>query len=198
MTIDMNLKNPDDAFFEDIEEIMEDQMIQMFVPHPGTSDEIGRIQELAAQYQSLFYTLPLSFMDLSDAGCVGFRITPTDTFGEGNYGKTLFIDEADLATIPHAQLATLESGIILNATHTHETLPALHVSLGADAISAFDTEALSALPMDRIVLQSAYPDNDFDALHDTVKSISDAMFRPEQSIIARATKSSLTLLGFRP
>lgn len=29
-----------------------------------------------------------------------------------------------------------------------------------------------------------------------VKVISDAMFRPEQSLIARATKSSLELFGF--
>jgi hypothetical protein len=51
--------------------------------------------------------------------------------------------------------------------------------------------------MDRIVLQSGYPEHGFETIFGAVKVISDAMFRPEQSIVARATKSSLELLGFR-
>ncbi len=197
MTIDLNLKNPDEAFFEAIEEIMEDQMIQMFVTHPDTPDDIERIQALAGQYQPLFYTLPIAFAEKSDTNCVGWRISTADALGDQQDEKTLFIDEGDLDATLLEKLSTLKRGIILNATHTHANLPALHVSLGAGAIDGFDTEALSALPMDRIVLQSSYPDTDFDALHDTVKTISNAMFRPEQSIIARATKSALSLLGFR-
>ncbi|MGE4473274.1 MAG: hypothetical protein AB7D20_10790, partial [Sulfuricurvum sp.] len=85
----------------------------------------------------------------------------------------------------------------LNATSANNALENFYVSLGAGTIGSFDTETLSALSMDRIVLQSNYPDHGFDEIFSTVKVISDAMFRPEQSIIARATKSSLELFGFR-
>ena len=51
--------------------------------------------------------------------------------------------------------------------------------------------------MDRIVLQSGYPDYGFEQIFDTAKRISDVMFRPEQSIIANATRNALSLLGFK-
>ena len=44
MTIDVNLCNADEAFLADIEEIMEDTMVQMFILHPKTISEIEEAQ----------------------------------------------------------------------------------------------------------------------------------------------------------
>jgi hypothetical protein len=50
--------------------------------------------------------------------------------------------------------------------------------------------------MEKLVMQSGYPEYGFEEIFETSKAISDVMFRPDPSILAAATKSALTLLGF--
>jgi len=199
MTIDVNLSRTDEAFFEDLDEIMEETMVQMFIMHPADADEIEEAKTLARTYQQLFYSLPVEFSEQADENCVAYSVRDTDGLHFRQFPqKPLFIDESVLnSEIREALKKKPFRGIILNATQPHDDLPGLHLSLGQNTIDRFDTPALNKLPMGRIVLQSHYPLHSFESLSDTVKCISNAMFRPEQSIIAQATKSSLELFGFR-
>jgi len=197
MTIDVNLRRFDEEFFENLDEIMEDTMVQMFITHPANHAELERAKSICAEYGAIFYSAPLSLHTEADENCVAFSVsTAEDRALLPHSGKPIFIDESDLDESMTGDLAGCR-GVILNATREYPSLGGFYLAIGAENVGAFGTEALAALSMDRIVLQSGYPDHGFEEIFSAVKVISDAMFRPEQSIIARATKSSLELMGFR-
>lgn len=197
MTIDVNLRRFDEDFFENLDEIMEDTMVQMFIIHPADSAELERAKEICAEYGAIFYSAPLSLHSEADENCVAFSVRTSEDRALLPYsGKPIFIDESDLDEPMMRNLAGCR-GVILNATHEYPSPDGFYLAIGAENVGAFGTEALAALSMDKIVLQSGYPDHGFEEIFGAVKVISDAMFRPEQSIIARATKHSLELMGFR-
>lgn len=72
-----------------------------------------------------------------------------------------------------------------------------YVAIGPGNVKTFDADKLAKLPMQKLVLQSSYPDFGFGEIFETSKAISDLMLRPDQSIIAEATKNSLILFGFK-
>jgi len=197
MTIDVNLCDADEAFFENLDDIMEDSMVQMFVLHPKTLSNIHETKEIAEEYGSIFYSLPLHLSKEADGNCVAFSISCEEDIALlPTSAKPIVVDESFLSESVVESLGACR-GIILNVTREHENLSNFYLAMGIGNVGAFDSECLSKMSMDRIVLQSSYPEHEFDEMMDCVKVISNAMFRPEQSIIARATKSSLELFGFR-
>lgn len=198
MTIDINVNRLDETFFDDIEDIMEDTMVQMFILHPKDKASLETAQTQAAENSAVFYSVPLELLNEADDNCIGINLNGASARDSNAVaGKTIFIDEKDLNdTTVRALSDKAIKGVILNATGPHPELEHLYLSIGPDTVKEFDNDALNTLPMDRILLQSGYPDNGFEAIYTTVKTISDAMFRPEQSLVARATKHSLQLLGF--
>jgi hypothetical protein len=199
MTIDVNVKQLDNEFLEDIDEIIEDTMVQIFIVHPSTLEEIELVKDEAMQHNSIFYTVPYRLKESASQKCVGYKIDDNDLIDVAQFkDKVVFIDEADLTHEMTKKLKDpFQKGIILNPTSDHQELKHFLLSFGVDTLDHFDSEKLSEISMDRLVLQSGYPDNDFETLHETAKMISDVMFRPEHSIIARATKSALELFGLR-
>ena len=197
MTIDVNLYRADEDFFENLDDIMEDSMVQMFILHPQTLSDIQETKVIAEEYGSIFYSLPLHLRNEADGNCVAFSIScEEDCTLLSTCEKPIMVDESYLSASVVASLGSCR-GIVLNATGEHESLSNFYLAMGVGNVGAFDSECLSKMSMDRIVLQSTYPEHEFDEMMDCVKVISNAMFRPEQSIIARATKSSLELFGFR-
>jgi hypothetical protein len=198
MTIDVNLLRFDEDFFENLDEIIEDTMIQIFITHPKESDEITKTKEIAAKYESIFYSVPLSLHAQADVNCVAFSVQGDEDLALlPNLEKPIFIDESYLdESIIISRLSGCR-GVLLNATREYPQLSGFYFAMGVKNVSSFSSEALGAMSMDQIVLQSCYPDYPFEEVTDAVKVISDTMFRPDQSIIARATKSSLELFGFR-
>jgi len=199
MTIDVNVKQLDNRFLEDIDEIIEDTMVQIFIVHPSTQEEIESVKHEAMQHNSIFYTVPYRLRDTASQKCIGYKLDGNDHLDiEQLNNKVIFIDEADLTPELRTKFQDPSvKGIILNPTSEHEELEHFLLSFGTNTFDHFDTQILANLSMDRLVLQSAYPDNSFETLHVTAKKISDIMFRPEHSIIARSTKSSLELFGLR-
>ncbi len=199
MTIDVNVKQLDHTFLDDIDEIMEDTMVQIFIVHPTTQEEIESVKNEAQQHNSIFYTVPYTLRDTASQKCIGYTLDANDAIEvELLKDKVLFIDETDLTPELRTKMQDPSiKGIILNPTSDHQELEHFLLSFGTHTLDHFDAELLSGLSMDRLVLQSGYPDNDFETLDETAKKISDIMFRPEHSIIARATKSSLELFGLR-
>ena len=199
MTIDVNVKQLDSEFLEDIEEIIEDTMVQIFVVHPSTPEEVESVQSEAMQHNSIFYTVPYKLKQSDLQKCIGYNVVADDQIDTSELkDKVVFIEESDLTP---KMITTLKDpsikGIILSPTSEHQELEHFKLSFGVDTLDHFDTQKLGKLSMDRLVLQSSYPDNGFETLHETAKKISDVMFRPEHSIIARATKSALELFGLR-
>ncbi|MEA1919681.1 MAG: hypothetical protein U9N52_07570 [Campylobacterota bacterium] len=196
MTVDVNVTKIDEAMLEDIDEIMEDTMIQMFITHPKTAEAIEEIQEIAEEYTSIFYSVPVALAEMADANCVAYSLTCKEEFTKCD--KPLFVDEADLNEALISTLTIKEcQGIIINATKPHDELSNFFISIGPDTIESFDATLLNKVSMNQLVLQSHYPNHGFETIFETVKKISDAMYRPDQSIIAEATKNTLVLLGFK-
>jgi len=199
MTIDVNVKQLDNTFLDDIDEIMEETMVQIFIVHPATQEEIETVKNEAMQHNSIFYTVPYILRDYASDKCIGYTLDADDLIDiEMLKEKVVFVEESDLTEELRTKMQDPSmKGIILNPTSEHQELEHFLLSFGTDTLDHFDAELLSGLSMDRLVLQSGYPDNDFETLYETAKKISDVMFRPEHSIIARATKSSLERFGLR-
>jgi len=199
MTIDVNVKATNDDFLDEIDEIIEDTMVQMFFLQPEDAEAMEKAKAEAEAYSALFYAAPLALRASADANCVGYRVRTAEALQElPPLDKPLFIDEADLDDgLQSLLIARGDKGVILNATRAHDALEHFFVAIGPSNVGLFDPETLAALSMDRIVLQSGFPDHGFDEIFPAVKRVSDAMFRPEQSIIARATKHTLALAGFK-
>ena len=199
MTIDVNVKATTDDFLDDIDEIIEETMIQMFFLQPEDEAALEKAKEDAGEYSALFYAAPLALGLQNDANCIGYRVRSAEELNDAPaINKPLFVDEADLNDALQALLRERNAqGVILNATHAHDALENFYVAIGPSNVEAFDHDVLAAISMDKIMLQSGFPDNDFEEIMPAVKTISNAMFRPEQSIIARATKHALALTGFK-
>jgi hypothetical protein len=199
MTIDVNVQSTDDAFLDEIDEIIEDTMVQMFFLQPRDAQALESAKEDAGEYSALFYAAPLALKAQTDANCIGYRVTEhTQLQSLPPLDKPLFVDEADLDDALQSLLIERgDQGVILGATHPHDALERFFIAIGPSNVDAFDPDALAQLSMERIVVQSAYPEHGFDEINGAVKTVSNAMFRPEESIIARATKQTLTLTGFK-
>lgn len=199
MTIDVNLQQLNEEFLEDIDEIMEDTMVQLFVVHPMNQEEITAVQQSAALYNSIYYTVPYKLRDFASEKCLGFTLQCDDTIDSVSLQKKVFfIEEKELTTQLQIQLQNNSTeGIILHPTHEHPELENFFLCFTPTTLEYFDNESIATLSMDKLVLGSDYPAYGFETLYDTAKKISDIMFRPEQSIIARATKSTLELFKLR-
>lgn len=198
MTIDVFMKNIDEDFLDEIDEIMEDFMIDIFIVHINTKDELDNIKIVANRLNPIFYATSIELKDDTDKNCVGYIIKNTTSVQLiKEQDKAIFIDEK---LLDEAMIKTLSetsnSGVILNATKEHNELENFYISFGEKNILKFDTKILEKISMDKIVLESGYREFNFDSISNTVKIISDSMLRPEQSIIARATKNSLALFNF--
>ena len=157
--------------------------------------EAAKIQ--ANEHTALFYSAPLTLSDKTDDNCVGFFVDNIDALPSAA-GKPLFVDESQLdATMIKALVEGGHRGIVLNALTVHDELENFYLAIGPGNVKAFDAGKLAKLPMQKLVLQSSYPDFGFGEIFETSKAISDLMFRPDQSIIAEATKNSLLLFGFK-
>lgn len=173
MTIDVNVEYTTEDFLEEIDEIIEDTMIQMFFLQPKNEEELEKAKEDAEEHNAIFYAAPLSLKDEIDANCIGYRVQSTSQLQNlPQLDKPLFIDETNLDDETVALLKERkEQGIILNATDTYDSLENFFVALGAENIDRFDTEALASLSMDKIVFQSGFPTHEFDGLYTTAKDL---------------------------
>ncbi len=199
MTVDVNVHAVDDAFLDDIDEIMEETMVQMFILQPRDLDALETAKEQAEEYTSIFYCAPLTCYDEIDSNCVGFYVDNIHALGPvRSTNKPIFVDESQLDDEMVAALLEGDyRGIILDATTAHDELDKFCLAVGPGNVGKFDPEVLAKLPMEKLVMQSGYPEYGFEEIFETSKAISDVMFRPDPSIIAAATKSALTLLGFK-
>lgn len=200
MTIDVYLQSINDEFLDDIEEIMEESMVQMFMVHAKTEEELKEIQEAAEEYQQIFYIASLALRDHIDSNCVAYYVDSIESLQKcADSDKPLYIEASTLNdnTIHFLQEHSNLKGIILNATENFEILENFFIDISFKNIEHYDKSILEKLPMNRIVLSTHYPDFDFDTIFLTSKKISDVLFRPDPSIIAQATQNALTLFGFK-
>src|SRR5437763_816100 len=113
MTIDVNLYRADEEFIDNIDEIIEESMVQMFILHPSTLDEINETKELAEEYTSIFYSLPLHLRSEADSHCVAFSIKDDKDIILLTSDKPIMVDESVLTESLIISLGEYR-GIILN------------------------------------------------------------------------------------
>jgi hypothetical protein len=188
----------DEQFLENIDEIMEETMVQIFILQPRDYDELTTAKEQADEYTAIFYCAPLTSYDEIDNNCVGFYVDNIHALEPVRPSKKpLFVDESQLniEMVTALQKGSFH-GVILNATAAHDELEKFYLAVGPGNVGKFDPDVLARVPMEKLVMQSGYPEYGFEEIFETSKAISDVMFRPDPSILAAATKSALTLLGF--
>lgn len=195
MIIDVNVSECDETFVEELEEIIEDTMVQMFVLHPKDEDSLQNIQELANEHNTIFYTTPAKLSDQADSNCVGVCISSPDEL-ESAEDRVVFVDESKLNDTLYEALKK-HKGIILNATKSHDDLENFFVSIGPGNVEEFEQDTLKNIPMEKMVLQSNYPKHGFNDIYTSMETISEATLRAEMSIAAEATKNTMKLFAMR-
>lgn len=199
MTIDVWIERADEAFLDEIDEIIEDTMVQIFILHPKDEDELHKAKAQAQEHNPIFYCAPAALCDKIDAKCVAFFVNSVEELQRiEKLGKPLFINAYDLdEKMRFALTQNGHRGVVLNALQSYEELEKFSISIGPDNIEAFEKPMLEKLPMERIVMHSGYPGYGFEEIFETSKKISDVIFRPDPSIIAAATKNTLSLFDFK-
>lgn len=197
MIVDAYVKGLDSALIDDIDEIKEDSNVDIFIIHPRNERTLIEVQQSISQINGFFYCAPISLKENCDDKCLAYFLDDISLLDDG-ISTPLYINADDLT--PELQEKLIHEdhkGIILNATKLYEDLPNFFVAIGPSNVNKFDLAVLANVSMDKIVLQSAYPEHDFEDIFQSVKVISSAIFRPEESIIARATLHILTLFGLK-
>lgn len=197
MIVDAYVKEVDTALLEDIDEIKEDTNVDIFILHPRDKTALEETKKIVSQINGLFYCAPLSLKEHCDDKCLAYFLDDVALL-DPDITAPLYIDANELS--PELQKKLIKQnhkGIILNATKLYEDLANFFVAIGPSNVSEFDLAVLANVSMDKIILQSAYPEHDFEDIFNSVKVISSAIFRPEESIIARATLHTLTLFGLK-
>lgn len=195
MIIDVHLNNYDDNFIDNIEEIMEETNVQMFVLHPKDANALQEVQELTDEHHNIFYTVPVDLVDKTDEKCVAVYVSTAEELKSAK-GRVIMIEEANLDETLYKALHKYK-GIILNATKSYDNLKNFFVSISPSSVDQFDNDILNKLSMKKLVLQSNYPIHEFDDVYTSVQKISNSMFRSEQSIMLEASKNTLQLFGFK-
>lgn len=197
MIVDAYVKELDSALLEDLDEIKEDSNVDIFIIHPRDETTLEEIQKIVSQINGLFYCAPISLKEKCNDKCLAYFLDDISLLDDA-ITTPLYINADDLT--PELQEKLIHEdhkGIILNATQLYEDLANFFVAIGPSNVSEFDLAVLANVSMDKIVLQSAYPEHDFEDIFQSVKVISSTLFRPEESIIARATLHILTLFGLK-
>lgn len=120
MTIDVHINEYDDVFIDNIEDIVEDTIVGMFVLHPKDLNSLQEVQELSNEYHNIFYAVPSELLDKTCEKCIAVVVSKAEEL-ETIDDRVVMIEELNLdetlcrALSPH-------KGIILNATKSHDNL----------------------------------------------------------------------------
>lgn len=197
MTIDVNVLKADEYFLDEIDEIIEDTMVQIFVLRSSNIEELEDVKESVKQHNALFYYAPIEYINDVDEKCIGFLVANEEE-AELAKEKVIYVEASNLTPNMIKRLSKNGSrGIILNAIKVYPELKNFFVCINPANIDKFEDGVIAKLPMNKIVLTSSYPNFGFDEIFLLSKKISDKNFRPDQSIISEATRNALILFGFK-
>lgn len=197
MTVDVNVLKADEDFLDEIDEIIEDTMVQIFVLRSSNAEELEDVKESVTQHNALFYYAPIKYINDVDEKCVGFLVANEEEAKLAKE-KVIYVEASSLTPDIIEILSKNNSkGIILNAAKVYPELENFFICINPANINKFEDGVIAELPMNKIVLASSYPNFGFDEIFLLSKKISDKNFRPDQSIISEATKNALILFGFK-
>lgn len=197
MTIDVNVLNADEAFLDDIDEVIEDTMVQIFLLRSSNESELESVKAKAARHNALFYYAPIALREKTDSKCLAFLVQNKQEL-QLDCDKPIYIDAEILNENAIASLkASKQKGVILNATKTYPELENFYICLTNKNVGIFEEGLIEKLPLERLVLSSDYPEYGFEEIFTLSKKISDKNFRPDPSIIAAATKNCLNLFQLK-
>jgi len=197
MTVDVNVLKADEDFLDEIDEIIEDTMVQIFVLRSSNAEELEDVKESVTQHNALFYYAPIKYINDVDEKCVGFLVANEEEAKLAKE-KVIYVEASSLTPDIIEILSKNNSkGIILNAAKVYPELENFFICINPANFNKFDDGVIAELPMNKIVLASSYPNFGFDEIFLLSKKISDKNFRPDQSIISEATKNALILFGFK-
>lgn len=198
MILDMNLQldGIDEAFLEDLEDLIEDTRVEYFIINPNTQEELEKTKILCSDYERFKYSLPIEFKDMKDDNCIAYRIKKPDDMGLTD-SFPLIIDSQDLSDeMINILNNTDHKGVILNAKESDNKLENFAFAISHSSLSHWSQEGITDMDYNKIALQSDYPEHSYDDLMGgLLKDISDLTFRAEQTLAAGGTRTALKTFG---
>lgn len=191
MTVDVQVNDYDDEFIDNIEDIVEETLVGMFILHPKDESSLQDVQSLSMQHPNIYYAIPSTLLEKKCEKCVAVVISKEEELQ--NVNNDVIMVEEKIVDESMSNALQNHKGIILNATKNHDDLENFFVSISPGSVDIYDKDQLNKLSMKKLALQSGYPQYQFDDVYTCVEKISHAMFRSEQSITLEATKNTLQL-----
>lgn len=191
MTVDVQVNDYDDEFIDNIEDIVEETLVGMFILHPKDESSLQDVQSLSMQHPNIYYAIPSTLLEKKCEKCVAVVISKEEELQ--NVNNDVIMVEEKIVDESMSNALQNHKGIILNATKNHDDLENFFVSISPGTVDIYDKDQLNKLSMKKLALQSGYPQHQFDDVYTCVEKISHAMFRSEQSITLEATKNTLQL-----
>ena len=198
MVLDMNIKleGIDEEFLEELEELIDDTRVEYFIINPKDKDELINTQKICSDCERFKYTLPVEFKDMQDENCVALKISKIEDL-ESITKIPLVVDSKDINDELIEKLNSTDmKGVVLNSKESDKRLENFACGISQDTLKDWSKEGITDIDVNRISLQSDYPKYTYDDLFDVLlKDISDLNFRPEQTIAAGGTRSTLKMFG---
>jgi len=201
LIFDANLKIEaiSEDFLEELEDLIEDYMVNFFLLNPHDAASLERARSLSEKVQPFYYTVPLGLEGAENEKCVGIyvnrKITP-ETIRK--IEPPLVVDGAIMDKEMAAWLnESPKGGVVLDAPLDIVLPDRFCYGISPRSTDQNPPTLLEGLRMERMMLQSNFPENSYDAVYQAVRRVSDTLFRPEQSIIAHATQNALHCFGLR-
>ncbi len=198
MVLDMNIKleGIDEAFVDDLEELIEDYRVEYFIINPKDKNQLTKTQKLCKEYERFKYTLPISFINSKDENCIALKIFKIEDM-DFICDEALVIDSKNLDDGFIAKLNSIQNkGVVLDAKQSDNKLVNFAYSISHNSLKEWSKKGITDTDFNKIALQSDYPQYSYDDLFDVLlKDISDLTFRAEQTIAAGGTRTTLKTFG---
>lgn len=194
--MNINLEGIDEAFLEELDELIEDSRVEYFIINPENIEEVVKTKMICGDYERFKYTLPIEYKQEQDGNCIALRIT--------KHEQLTFVDAMPLVIYSHyldnllieALNSSKIKGVILDAKEQDNRLENFTFSISHHSLKSWSKKGLTDTDYNRLALQSDYPEFSYDELLDgLLKDMSDMTFRAEQTIAAGGTRTVLKMFG---
>ena len=192
MFFDVNVKLEalEEDFLDKLEDIIDDYNIHFFLVNPESEDELSKVVEFAKREQKLYFSIPSTCYVEDILGALGVHLVDKNSYEKIVSTSLPIIIENGLLDreLIERLVRDKREVVVLNAQRMVIEESKFYFTLSQELF--IQSDILKNLDIKRVLLSSDYPHNSFDKIEKNIKQISDAIFRPEPTIINNILKNS--------
>ena len=176
---------------DELEDISDDNNIQLFLVNPNSQEELEKTIEFAKSERKLYFSIPsISYVE-DILGAVAIHLIDKDSYEKIVTSTLPIIVENMILDDELMQKLVYDNKrvIVLNAQRTIIENSSFYFTISEELYEHDDT-VLKDIHISRLLLGSSYPTNGFDIFDKNIKKISNAIFRPEPTIMNNIIKNS--------